>query len=225
MGCCCSTETKDQVLEENLIRNSKDEPKESAVHNPVVQRSESIDAVPVAVPVAVNVEHHTEPEAPKEEALADLKVEINSGRISEIEDSLQSVENLSTTDSSATLSKKTSRASFKRQSSTVTKEHREFRFFLPIIDERTDTFLTNEQKVSYNNNLQKLISALNLSDKMDEEVRDDTYLIGQSYFNLKYRDDQKLEMKVKTKNFPIWQEKWSTVRFGKKPMKHYRSGK
>lgn len=101
-------------------------------------------------------------------------------------------------------------------------EHREFRFFLPILEE-SDSWIPAEQAEAYNKAIEAVKKEFTYrEDEEDTEIRDDTYLIGRSYFGLKYRDDQKLEMKVKTENKPIWMEKWSKVRFGKKLIGHYK---
>lgn len=220
MGCCCSSEKKSPVVEQNSPYKEdllSEKEHEKVVRNVLLQSN--------TLPSSESNDEN--PEVTKATADSQLKVEPPENYLeNELEPlSPKTIDSSAETISITPISTRSNvSSSLRRTSSSVTKEHREFRIFLPCINDSSDNWLTTEQKENYKNALTKLTSTLNNNDNNEEqEVRDDTYLISQSYFNLKYRDDQKLEMKVRTPNKPIWQEKWSKVKFGKKQMKHYRT--
>lgn len=111
----------------------------------------------------------------------------------------------------------------RRVSSMTTKEHREFRFFLPHVSD-SDDWINKEAYESYSNAVELLLRTFQTNQPSAAVTsRHDSYLIGKAYFGIKYNDEGRLEMKARTENRPIWMEKWSKVRFGKKEIANYKN--
>lgn len=97
----------------------------------------------------------------------------------------------------------------------------EFRIFLPLLDEWDDVWLSESSRTAYMSSLESLSSILN--SVVMESPRRDNYLVGKHHFGLKYRNEGKLELKVKSCPAPHpFIEVWVKEKYGKKGLAHHK---
>jgi hypothetical protein len=100
----------------------------------------------------------------------------------------------------------------------------EFRIFLPRLCEEDRLWLSDEVYNKYNDALTRTETQLQrfTAGLWNTEERDDTYIIGMPYYGLKFRNDVKLELKIRSKTTSMV-ELWTKSKLGKKTLDFYKN--
>jgi hypothetical protein len=96
----------------------------------------------------------------------------------------------------------------------------EFRVFIPLLDFSDQQWISDASKSNYNASLEHLVSIFTSSEQ--EPPRRDNYFVGKNYFGLKFRNEGKLELKVKWGPQHPFIERWVKEKYGKKGLAHYK---
>lgn len=102
----------------------------------------------------------------------------------------------------------------------------EFRIFFPILNINNEEWLSINQNNynEYKNKLNLYLDYLHNTNSNSIENRDDTYVITNSFLGIKYRNNKKLEVKIKNSNkMQHGIEKWHKYKLGKKDILHYQN--